>query len=233
MAEPLPEIQIPERPAFKSAEVCELLKLQPYVLRSWENEFKDLGVSKTPGGPRIYRRADVERAVRIRQLVFGEGLTLAGVRRRFDQEKPAEPDTEFEDLVDTAAARGVDERARARMREVRVQLRSLLERLRTEPMTTPRLRDVGERGTALASDVAGGGSDGVSQSAEGPAQATQLAAESETADFVLASPALAPDPGETPTVRPTKRPRAGRRSKAPTGDTGTEAGELPVEPAQS
>lgn len=96
------EIVIPDKPAFKAAEVCALLKLQPYVLRSWENEFKDLGVSKTPGGPRVYRRGDVERALRIRALMLQEGLTLAGVRRRLEQE--AETRTVEDELVAEIAA---------------------------------------------------------------------------------------------------------------------------------
>jgi DNA-binding transcriptional MerR regulator len=96
------EIVIPDKPAFKAAEVCELLKLQPYVLRSWENEFKDLGVSKTPGGPRVYRRGDVERAARIRALMLDEGLTLAGVRRRFEQDS-ASPDAEDAMIAEIAA----------------------------------------------------------------------------------------------------------------------------------
>src|SRR4030095_16182795 len=55
------EIVVPNRPAFKASEVCEIAHVQPYVLRSWENEFPELGVSRTPGGPRVYRKADVER----------------------------------------------------------------------------------------------------------------------------------------------------------------------------
>ncbi len=82
-------VTIPDKPAFKAGEVCELAQIQPYVLRSWESEFPELGLSKTPGGPRIYRRTDVERVLRIRDLVFTEGLTLSGVRRRFESEQPA------------------------------------------------------------------------------------------------------------------------------------------------
>ena len=72
------EVEIPNRALFKASEVCELAGVQPYVLRSWESEFPDLGVSKSGGGPRVYRRADVERVLRIKQLVFTDGLTLAG-----------------------------------------------------------------------------------------------------------------------------------------------------------
>ena len=85
-------VTIPDKPAFKAGEVCELAQIQPYVLRSWESEFPDLGISKTPGGPRVYRRSDVERVLRIRDLVFTEGLTLSGVRRRFEAENPPQDD---------------------------------------------------------------------------------------------------------------------------------------------
>src|SRR5258708_37768534 len=58
---PMPEgstpIEIPKRALFKAAEVCDLAKVQPYVLRSWEAEFPELGVAKSAGAPRVYRRA--------------------------------------------------------------------------------------------------------------------------------------------------------------------------------
>jgi len=99
-----PSVTIPDKPAFKAGEVCELAQIQPYVLRSWESEFPDLGLSKTPGGPRIYRRVDVERVLRIRDLVFTEGLTLAGVRRRFESEKPEPQDDLFAFVAEVQAA---------------------------------------------------------------------------------------------------------------------------------
>ena len=63
-----------------------MIKVQPYVLRSWEKEFPDLGTARTAGGPRFYRPADVERVQRLKQLVFGEGLTIAGARRRLEEQ---------------------------------------------------------------------------------------------------------------------------------------------------
>jgi DNA-binding transcriptional MerR regulator len=73
---------IPNRPVFRAQEVCELAQVQPYVLRSWEAEFPDLGVSKKTGDARVYRRADVERVLQLRHLLFVDGLTLAGARKR-------------------------------------------------------------------------------------------------------------------------------------------------------
>lgn len=94
----------PER--LKAADVCQIAQVQPYVLRTWEAEFPDLGRS-VEGGPRFYGRADVERVLRIRDLVYGEGLTLSGARRRLEEtaaEPPAEGAAEFA-LLDAATRR--------------------------------------------------------------------------------------------------------------------------------
>jgi DNA-binding transcriptional MerR regulator len=80
-------VEIPNRSLFRQPEVCEIAQVQPYVLRSWEAEFPDLGVAKTAGGPRVYRRADLERVLRLKHLLFVEGLTLAGARRKLESEQ--------------------------------------------------------------------------------------------------------------------------------------------------
>ena len=79
-------IQIPNRALFKAADVCEIAQVQPYVLRSWETEFPDLGATKTAGGQRVYRRADLKRVLRIKCLLFVEGLTLGAARRKLEDE---------------------------------------------------------------------------------------------------------------------------------------------------
>jgi DNA-binding transcriptional MerR regulator len=79
--------EIPDKGLYKASEICEIAGLQPFVLKSWEKEFPDLGVTKKEGSARVYRRADLDRVLEIRRLVFGEGLTLAGVRRRLEEQK--------------------------------------------------------------------------------------------------------------------------------------------------
>jgi len=101
----------PKLERLKAADVCQLAQVQPYVLRSWEAEFPDLG-QVTAGGPRIYGRADVERVLRIRELIVGEGLTLAGARRRLE-----------ESAADDSL---VDEQTRLRLRSVRQGLQGVL-----------------------------------------------------------------------------------------------------------
>jgi DNA-binding transcriptional MerR regulator len=116
-------IEIPNRALFKAAEVCDLVKVQPYVLRSWEAEFPDLGVSKAAGGPRIYRRADVEQVVRIKHLLLVEGLTLAGARRKLEEDStPVAADVPVIDEL-------IGRHARERLTEVKRGLRSILELL--------------------------------------------------------------------------------------------------------
>jgi DNA-binding transcriptional MerR regulator len=115
-----------KRALLKAGEVCELAQVQPYVLRTWELEFSDLGVTKTPGGPRMYRRADVDRVLRIKQLVFGEGLTLAGARRKIEEERtPPSDELPFDDEPEPVG-RKLPADARRRIVRVRDELRSLL-----------------------------------------------------------------------------------------------------------
>ena len=114
---------IPNRPVFRAQEVCEIADVQPYVLRSWEAEFPDLGVAKTPASPRVYRRADVERVLRLKHLLFVDGLTLAGARKQLMQEGPASSSDPVSDL-DVAAM--LDEQARQSLRDVRGGLQWIL-----------------------------------------------------------------------------------------------------------
>src|SRR5215472_2210351 len=120
-------VQIPHRSLFRQPEVCEIAQVQPYVLRSWEAEFPDLGVSKTQGAPRVYRRTDVERVLRIKHLLFVEGLTLAGARRKMLDERPSEaPEAAALDDLLTSDAR-------ERILSVRKSLRELSAMLAQAP----------------------------------------------------------------------------------------------------
>jgi DNA-binding transcriptional MerR regulator len=114
---------IPNRPVFRSQEVCDLAEIQPYVLRSWEAEFPDLGVAKSADGPRVYRRADVERVLRLKHLLFVDGLTLAGARRRMGEEGLVAPE---EGISDADVAAMMDEQTRQNLRDVRRGLHWIL-----------------------------------------------------------------------------------------------------------
>src|SRR4051812_34615532 len=122
-------LEIPNRALFKPAEVCDIVKVQPYVLRTWEAEFPELGVAKAAGAPRVYRREDVERVVRIKHLLLVEGLTLAGARRKLEEETmPVAPDEPGLDAL-------IGRNAREGLREVKRGLRSILVLLGGGPST--------------------------------------------------------------------------------------------------
>ncbi|HXG89315.1 MAG TPA: MerR family transcriptional regulator [Vicinamibacterales bacterium] len=123
-----------KRELFKSPEVCEMAQLQPYVLRSWEAEFPGLGQPAAAGAGRIYRRADVELVLRIKQMVFGEGLTLAGARRRLEEDQRGELPDELP--VAAVGLDGVlDDMARTQLRQVRSGLEAILHLLDGEKST--------------------------------------------------------------------------------------------------
>ncbi|MCC7416895.1 MAG: MerR family transcriptional regulator [Acidobacteria bacterium] len=123
MAEAPAPIEIPNRALFKASEVCELLKVQPYVLRTWESEFPALGVAKAAGGARVYRRADVEQVLRIRHLLLVEGLTLAGARRRLEEEEmPVGADAPAIEAL-------IGQNARERLTDIKRGLRAILDLL--------------------------------------------------------------------------------------------------------
>jgi DNA-binding transcriptional MerR regulator len=127
---PQGRVEIPNRSLFRQPEVCELAQVQPYVLRSWEAEFPDLGVAKTEGGPRVYRRADVERVLRLKHLLFVEGLTLAGARRKL-LEEGASATQDAESLQGVADLLGKD--ARERILSLKRGLRELSAMLARTP----------------------------------------------------------------------------------------------------
>lgn len=78
--------EIPDKLFFKIGEVCDIVGVQAHVLRYWETEFPTLQPQKNPSGQRNYRRRDVEMAVRIKQLLYEEGFTIAGAKRKLSGE---------------------------------------------------------------------------------------------------------------------------------------------------
>jgi DNA-binding transcriptional MerR regulator len=108
---------------FRAQEVCELAQVQSYVLRSWEAEFPDLGVAKSPTSPRVYRKADVELVLRLKHLLFVDGLTLAGARKRLGDTRVATSD---ETVSDADVAALIDDETRQHLRDVRRGLEWIL-----------------------------------------------------------------------------------------------------------
>jgi DNA-binding transcriptional MerR regulator len=74
---------------YKIGEVCKMAEVQPYVLRYWETEFPPLAPNKSGGGQRLYTRHEIDIILRIKQLLYSEGFTIAGAKKKLDVEMSA------------------------------------------------------------------------------------------------------------------------------------------------
>ena len=77
---------IPDKLYFRIGEVAALCEVPAYVLRFWESEFPQLKPNKGGTGQRLYRRRDVEMALRVKTLLYDEGYTIPGARQMLKAE---------------------------------------------------------------------------------------------------------------------------------------------------
>ena len=87
------ERQIPDKPYFKIGEVADIVGVKASVLRYWETEFKSIKPEKTRTNQRVYSRKGVERILRIRELLYDRGFTIAGARRKLREPGPDSNET--------------------------------------------------------------------------------------------------------------------------------------------
>jgi DNA-binding transcriptional MerR regulator len=73
---------VPNKLYYKIREVCEIVGVEAHVLRFWESEFPALAPPKSRTGQRTYRPKDIELLLRIKKLLYEEGFTIAGARKR-------------------------------------------------------------------------------------------------------------------------------------------------------
>jgi len=123
-----PQAEIPDRLYYRIGDVARICGVEPYVLRFWETQFPNLKPNKGGTGQRLYRRREVELALRIQQLVHQEGYTLAGARQALEsaprlrarQGVLALTEDQAQKRLETATA--AIGRARAELRELARQL---------------------------------------------------------------------------------------------------------------
>ena len=75
-----------EKRLYKIGEVCRVADVQPYVLRYWETEFAALAPNKSGGGQRLYTQREIDIILRIKQLLYSEGFTIAGAKKKLEAE---------------------------------------------------------------------------------------------------------------------------------------------------
>jgi len=137
-----PAVSIPEKLFFKIGEVCELAGVQAHVLRYWESEFPMLAPQKNRAGQRVYRKRDVEIALRIKELLYDDQYTIAGAKKRLSNElraggklKIVSNEVDKEPAADTndTPRRAETAEDRKALRQVASELRELLALLESQP----------------------------------------------------------------------------------------------------
>jgi DNA-binding transcriptional MerR regulator len=78
---------------YRIGEVSDIVGVQPHVLRYWETEFRSIRPQKSSKGQRVYSRRDVEKLLRVKDLLKNQGFTIAGARKRLSEPAP-EPEPE-------------------------------------------------------------------------------------------------------------------------------------------
>ena len=131
--------EIPDKLYFRIGDVARLCEVPAYVLRFWETEFPQLKPNKGGTGQRLYRKRDVEMALRIKSLLYDQGYTIPGARQVFKAEvKPVETPTPIR-AVAPAESTGptlAGMRRDAGLHEIRAELHTLLAAL-SKPVAAP------------------------------------------------------------------------------------------------
>src|SRR5438270_8926657 len=105
---------LPPKLYFRIGEVASLVGVEPHVLRYWEREFRSIRPSKSAKGQRVYSRRDVENLLRVRDLLYAEGFTIAGAKKKLVRTGVERIDDERGEREESSVG---DARAPARQRE--------------------------------------------------------------------------------------------------------------------
>jgi len=82
------DFQIPDKLYYKIGEVAKFTGIKTHVLRYWETEFKAIRPNKSRSNQRLYRKQDVDLILHLKDLLYNQGFTIAGARKKL-REKPA------------------------------------------------------------------------------------------------------------------------------------------------
>ncbi len=88
--------EIPDKLYFKIGEVARICGVEPYVLRYWETEFREIVPVKSRTNQRLYRRKDIETVLAIKQLLHQDGFTIDGARRKIKENHRQEKDQDVQ-----------------------------------------------------------------------------------------------------------------------------------------
>jgi DNA-binding transcriptional MerR regulator len=85
--------EFPEKLFYKLKEISQIANLDSKLIEYWEEEFPILNAGKNRKGEKIFRPRDVKIILRIKDLLTKEGFTLAGAKRKIEEEFGYKPKT--------------------------------------------------------------------------------------------------------------------------------------------
>ena len=91
---------IPDKKYFSIKEVSELCGVKSHTLRFWEKEFKNLKPETKKGSRRVYQKDDLLMVRQIRSLLYEEGLTIAGAKKRLNSKTSQSKLSSNDHLID-------------------------------------------------------------------------------------------------------------------------------------
>ncbi|HKK01909.1 MAG TPA: MerR family transcriptional regulator [Desulfuromonadales bacterium] len=121
-------VQIPDKLYFKIGEVAGLTGVKPHVLRYWESEFAHFRPGKGRNKQRLYRRQDIELVLCLKDLLYRQGFTIAGARKRL-QEMQRNSDLKLQNLHTQSDARRLIDEIHEDLMRLRASLNSIPEKI--------------------------------------------------------------------------------------------------------
>jgi DNA-binding transcriptional MerR regulator len=116
---------LPVKLYYRIGEVAQAVGVQPHVLRYWESEFGSIRPQKSARGQRVYSHKDLEKLLRVKQLLHAEGYTIAGAKKKL-REVTAEAPIEQDEMQAFA------EKMRGDLRVLRDEIKAELDALDRE-----------------------------------------------------------------------------------------------------
>src|SRR6202142_2417669 len=106
---------LPAKLYYRIGEVAELVGVEPHVLRYWEREFRSIRPTKSAKGQRVYSRRDVENLLRVRELLYSEGFTIAGAKKKLQRTGTEPRESHVEHEEEDALATGLSTKTREQL----------------------------------------------------------------------------------------------------------------------
>ena len=122
------EPEVPVKLYYRIGEVSQIVGVEPHVLRYWETEFRSIRPQKSRKGQRIYSRRDVDKLLKVKDLLYTHGFTIAGARKRL-REAGAEAEPERPVVAAPATTAGLSAQARGQLIELRAEVQRMLSEL--------------------------------------------------------------------------------------------------------